>query len=426
MTTGRPSVILALTPLAEREVESLLFDTSDAPLALVSSVAEADDLQRAVEQEPSDAVLLSPELSGLTAGHCVRLRASGARLVGLALDERDREALKSLSVDETIDSTVSRDALLAAVRGTVSEAQPVISPAPPPSRPERLEDAGSVLAVVGSKGAPGASECAASLAALAARKWPTVLVEMDALGGGLDVRLGADATQGSVLGLLRAADGGGGVQRELVKRWLTEPADWPAVLLGPPDPQALIEVARPGALTRALNALASLYPLTVCDVGAFLADGHAGALHREAVIAADAVLLVLGATDTQLRHGLRQLDLLLGPLAIPPERLRIIANAIGAPGTASRSAITQTITAHLAERGVTVDAWLPWDGRGLARAQRRGTPLAIARQRSRYSRAMTRLLGELFLPATPTPASRKRRLVSPTQPASNEQVIWQR
>ncbi|MGD1057903.1 MAG: hypothetical protein ABR992_10890 [Solirubrobacteraceae bacterium] len=426
MTTGRPSVILALTPLAEREVESLLFDASDAPLALVSSVAEADDLQRAVEQEPSDAVLLSPELSGLTAGHCVRLRASGARLVGLALDERDREALKSLSVDETIDSTVSRDALLAAVRGTVSEAQPVISPAPPPSRPERLEDAGSVLAVVGAKGAPGASECAASLAALAARKWPTVLVEMDALGGGLDVRLGADATQGSVLGLLRAADGGGGVQRELVERWLTEPADWPAVLLGPPDPQALIEVARPGALTRALNALASLYPLTVCDVGAFLADGHAGALHREAVIAADAVLLVLGARDTQLRHGLRQLDLLLGPLAIPPERLRIIANAIGAPGTASRSAITQTITAHLAERGVTVDAWLPWDGRGLARAQRRGTPLAIARQRGRYSRAMTRLLGELFLPATPTPASRKRRLVSPTQPASDEQVIWQR
>ncbi len=91
--TARPSVILALTPLAEREVESLLFDASDAPLTLVSSVAEADDLQRAVEQEAPDAVLLSPELSGLTAGHCARVRASGARLVGLALDEREREAL---------------------------------------------------------------------------------------------------------------------------------------------------------------------------------------------------------------------------------------------------------------------------------------------------------------------------------------------
>jgi Flp pilus assembly CpaE family ATPase len=422
--TARPSVILALTPLAEREVESLLFDASDAPLTLVSSVAEADDLQRAVEQEAPDAVLLSPELSGLTAGHCARVRASGARLVGLALDERERAALAALSVDETIDSTVSRDDLLAAVRGTVSEAQPA-TPAPAAARPERRDDAGSILAVVGAKGAPGASECAASLAALAARSWPTVLVEIDALGGGLDVRLGADATQGSLLGLIRAVSGGG-VQRELVERWLVEPAGWPAVLLGPPDPQALIELAQPGAMTRALHALASLYPLTVCDVGAFLADGDAaGALHREALIGADAVLLVLGARDTQLRHGLRQLDLLLGTLAIPPERLRVIANAIGAPGTASRSAITQTITAHLAERGVTVDAWLPWDARGLARAQRRGTPLATARQRSRYSRAITRLLEELFLPATPTPTGRKRRLVSPRQSANEEQVVWQ-
>ena len=423
--SARPAVILALTPLAERELEPLLFDPTDAPLALVSSVAEADDLQRAVEQEPPQAVLLSPELSGLTAGHCARVRASGARLVGLALDEHDREALASLSVDATIDSTLSRDELLAAVRGTASEARPA-TPATTPPRPERRDDAGSLLAVVGAKGAPGASECAASLAALAARSWPTVLAEVDALGGGLDVRLGADPSQGSILGLIRAADGGGGVQRELVERWLTQPAGWPAVLLGPPDPQALIELARPGAMTRALHTLASLCPLTVCDVGAFLADGHAaGALHREALIGADAVLLVLGARDTQLRHGLRQLDVLLGTLAIPPERLRVIANAVGAPGGASRSTIAQTLAAHLAERGVTVDAWLPWDARGLTRAHRRGTPLAIARQHSRYSRAIAALLAELFLPATPTPTARKRRLHAPRQAAKEEQVVWQ-
>jgi hypothetical protein len=101
------------------------------------------------------------------------------------------------------------------------------------------------------------------------------------------------------------------------------------------------------------------------------------------------------------------------------------ADAIGAPGSANRSAITQTITAHLAERGVTVDAWLPWDARGLTRAQRRGAPLSIARQRSRYSRSISRLLQELFLPATATPTGRKRRLASPRQPASEEQVVWQ-
>ncbi len=89
---------------------------------------------------------------------------------------------------------------------------------------------------MGAKGAPGASECAASLAALAARSWPTVLVEIDALGGGLDVSLGADSSQGSLVGLIRAANGSG-VQRELVEHWMTEIPGWPPTLLGPPDRQ---------------------------------------------------------------------------------------------------------------------------------------------------------------------------------------------
>ncbi len=412
--TARPAVILALTPLAEREVEPLLFDTTDAPLALLSNVVEADELQIAVERETPKAVLLSPNLSGLTAGHCARVQATGVRLVGLALDDHDRETLDALSVDKTIDATVTRDELLTAVRGITGGTRPVPD-TPAPSRPERREDGGSILTVVGTKGAPGASECAASLAALAVGCWPTVLVEADALGGGLDVRLGTDATQGSLLGLVRAA-AGGVVQRELVERWFTEADGWPPVLLGPQDPQAHTELAQPGAMTGALHALAALYPLTVCDVGALLTDDGSSAavrLHREALIAADAVLLVLGSRDIQLRHGLRQLDLLLGTLGIPAERLRIIANAIGAPGSASRPAITQTITAHLAERGVTVDAWLPWDARAATQAQRRGTPLATARKRSGYTRALTGLLDELFLPdsaPTPTPKRRKRRL----------------
>ena len=130
---------------------------------------------------------------------------------------------------------------------------------PAPVRPERRDDAGSILAVVDAKGAPGASECAASLAALAARSWPTVLVEIDALGGGLDVRLGADANEGSLLGLVRAANGGG-VQAELVERWLTEVAGWPAVLLGAPEPQSLIELAQPGEHDRALTSARPAVP----------------------------------------------------------------------------------------------------------------------------------------------------------------------
>jgi len=430
----RPTVILALTPLAERELEALLFDSTDAPLTLVSSTVEADELQHAVEQDKPDAVLLSPELSGLSAGHCARLRAGGARLIGIALDQRERDALDTLSVDTTIDATVARDELLIAVQGQAVQTRPAAAaPTLPP--PERPEDTGAILAVVGAKGAPGTSECAASLASLAAlgaRRWPTVLLELDALGGGLDVRLGADASHGSIVGLVRAAESGGGVQRELVERWLTDREGWPPVLLGAPDPQTLTELAQPGVVTTALHELASLYAVTVCDVGAFLGDdgalSPAARLHREALIAADAVLLVLGSRDIQLRHGLDQLDFVLGTLGIPTERLRIIANAIGAPGSASRGAITQTITTHLAERGVSVDAWLPWDARALTKAQHRGTPLAIARKRSGYTRALSALLDELFLAApAPTPKRSKRRLAAPRHQAhEEEQVVWRR
>jgi Flp pilus assembly CpaE family ATPase len=420
MTAGRPTVILALTPIAEHQVELLLFDT-DSPLTLLSSAGEADELQRSVQEEHPQAVLISPELSGLTPAHCERIRVAGARLVGLALGDRERQALARLGVDRTIDPSVSSEELRDAIQG--EQTQTHAPTRAPPQLERHGEEDGSIVAVVGSKGAPGASECAASLAALAGRRWATVLVEVDALGGGLDVRLGADAREGSLLGLIRAIQTGEKLLRELLERWLTEREGWPAVLLAPPDHDASGELAAPGVLTRALHALAALYPLAVCDVGFLLRDGQevpaSARIHREALVSADAVVLIFGGRDVQVREGLRQLDLLLDTLGVVPERLRIIANAIGGPGSTSRAAITRSLTARLAERGVTVDAWLPWDDRGLKRAQRGGTPLAVARGRGGYARALSGLLDELFLPAStsmPTPKRRKRRLAAPGHP----------
>jgi hypothetical protein len=430
----RPRLVLALTPLAERAIEATLFDGEDTALELLCSVGEADELLRTISEEQPDAVLLSPGLAGLTPGHCERVRSAGVRLVGLALDQRETDALSSIGVDRTVESTVSRDELIAAAQGEAHEpaATPAITPVSP--RVERPKDGGSILVVIGSRGAPGASECAASLAALANACWPTVLVEVDALGGGLDVRLGADAQQGSLLGLVRASNGeDGGALRELVEHWLTSREGWPPVLLAPPDSEALAECSEPGAITSALHALCGLYPVVVTDVGFPLADGAqlpaAARAHREALIAADAVLLVLGARETQLRHGLRQLDLLRDHLAIPPDRLRVIVNGVGGPGAGSRRAILDGAASFLAERGVSIDAWLPWDGRALAHAGRNGTPLVLARKHGSYTRAVTRLLDELFMPATtPAPRRRKRRLAVTVarEPEKEETVVWQR
>ena len=292
------------------------------------------------------------------------------------------------------------------------------------------EERGSVLAVIGSKGAPGASECAASLASLAAKRWPSVLVELDALGGGLDLRLGADPRQGSILGLARAIQAGDGALGELLERWVAVREGWPPVLVGAPDPvQALTELARPGVVAGALRALAAEDSLVVADVGFLLAEGEdvgpACRVHREAVVGADAVLLVLGAREEQLRAGFDQLDALLA-LGIPPERLRVAVNGAGGSGSATASALESVAHGQLAERRFALDAWLPWDGRALARAQRSGLPLAPARPRGAYARALARLLDELFLPVAPAPRGRKLRLVPPRpqEEVQEEVVAW--
>lgn len=433
----RPGVVLALSPIAERQIEALLFDR-EPPLDLLSSVAVADELPREVQQREPEAVLLSPELSGLTQGHCERVRATGTRLVGLALDQHERGMLDALGVDATINAEVSREELLAAVGPPSREAhdnatQNVGVVSSPSVRRERAERRGSVVGVLGVRGAPGASELAASLAAFSAQRWGTVLVEADALGGSLAARLGVDPGDGSIMGLIRATQTGESGLRELVERWLIQPDGWPLVLLGPSDPRTIGELAKPGVVTAALDALASLYPVVVCDVSFLLTDGQQQPvhLHREALINADAVLLVLGSRESQLHAGLRQLDLLVDVLGVPIERVRIVVGQSDGPSSADKRAITNTISGNLADRGLAVDAWLPWDARGAKRAEQQGRPIALARRHGTYARTVKRLLDELFVTTTTAPKAkrRKHRLPAPAETADareRDEVVWQR
>lgn len=431
----RPGVVLALSPIAERQIESLLFDR-EPPLELLSSVAVADELPREVQQREPEAVLLSPELSGLTQGHCERVRATGTRLVGLALDQHERDTLGALGVDATLSAEVSREELLSAVGPRSREphdAPTVALASPPPVRREQVEGRGSIVAVLGVRGAPGASELAASLAALSTQRWATLLVEADALGGSLAARLGVDPGDGSIMGLIRATQAGESGLRELVERWLIQPGGWPPVLLGPSDPHAIAELAKPGVVTATLDTLASLYPVVVCDVSFLLTDGQQQPvhLHREALINADAVLLVLGSRESQLHAGLRQLDLLLDVLGVPVERVRIIVGQVGGPSSADKRAITNTIAANLADRGLAVDSWLPWDAHGAKRAEQQGQPIALARRRGAYARTVKSLLDELFVDTTAAPKTkrRKHRLRAPVQTANaheRDEVVWQR
>ena len=427
-----PRLLLGVTPLVERQIEEQLFG-AEQRVAVVGSAADARELLALAERRHADAGLLAAELPALDAGGCARLRSYGLRLLGLALDEQNAQTLGAFGVDQILRPPLSASDIVDACGDEqVVGAEPTSAPARAESTPRRSRS-GSVLAVVAAGGSPGASECAASLAALADQRWPTLLLELDLLDGTLALRLGADPQHGSLLGLVRAQAADGSLQ-ELLDRWTIGGGNgWPPVLVAPPEPELHIdELARPGAIRAALDAAAGVCPFVVVDVGSLLSlPGEipkAVRVHREALLAADAVLLVIGAREQQLRAGRTQLTLLLDELGIKREQLRIAVSEVGAPGAGSKKELESVLASELAELRLAVDAWLPYDARAATHARRSGSPLALARRRGRYARALRGLLDELLLPSQPVPRERKTRLPIPTpvaaasEPTPDEEV----
>jgi len=420
VSARKPSVIVALSPLVEQQLAPLLFGP-DAAAKVSASLVELAALERTLNDgsEPAEALLVSADLPDLDAALLNRARTRGLRLVGIATDEHEAVVLSGLPLDDLLTTPIDGEALR--VRLTTDREPAAVTQVERPRRRQGRREGreGTVLAIVGSRGAPGATELACSLGALASGSWRALLVELDLLGGSLAVRFGADPGQGSLLALARAALSNDAALNELVDRWLVNRTGWPPVLLAPPQPElAITELDQPGAIRASLDALASQYPLVVCDVG-FLLDQPGGIgpverCHREALIAADAVLLVLGAREAQLDAGLAQLDLLLDTLGIPRERIRVVCNGVGGPGAIPRQQLEQTLTLGLRERELAVDALIPWDARALNKATSTGLPLSAAHPRGGYARTLAGLLNSLFLPGTPVARGRKRMLALPS------------
>jgi hypothetical protein len=410
--------------MVEQRIATLLFG-GQAAVTVAASLVELAALERTLADctANAEALLVSADMPDLTASLLSHARTKGLRLVGIATDEHDAALLRDLPLDSVLTDPIDARALQAAVHESIrdsSNGAAATADLRPGKRHDR-ERQGTVLAVVGSRGAPGASELACSLAALACGQWRALLVELDLLGSAaLALRLGSDATQGSLLALLRATRGGEVALAELLERWLVSRIGWPPTLLAPAQPEQVIEeLDQPGAIRAGLDALAEQYPLVIVDVGFLLAQpgalGPVEHCHREALVAADAVLLTLGAREAQLDAGLAQLDLLLDTLGIARERIRVVCNGVGGPGAIPRPQLEQTLTIGLRERELAVDALVPWDARALAKAVRTGLPLAAAQPRGSYARRLGRLLDMLFLSGAPVARGRKRLLALPAR-----------
>ena len=276
---------------------------------------------------------------------------------------------------------------------------------PDPGRTAEQQQQGLALAVIGSKGAPGASECAGSLAALAQRRWSTLLVECDLLGSFLACRLHTDPDSGSLLGVINSltADRLGSID-ELLGQWLTGDAHgWPPVLLGPPlDGRSRITGT---ALQAALSVLRRYFSLLVADVGWLVDDDSSTARAHAAVLAAaDAVLLVAGPSEPQLQAAIRQLTHLLDQQLVTPERLRIACHQHRDSDAARRFANA------LAGYGLDVDVRLPLKPGAAQRAHASGRPLALVRGAGRYRALLEQLLEATFVGEQPHRRLRRPRL----------------
>lgn len=228
-----------------------------------------------------------------------------------------------------------------------------------------------VVAVIGGSGGVGASTLAAALAQLAgehttgAAPGGAALVDVDELGGGIDLLLGAERSEGWRWPRLSAAEGGlGDLRRHLP---VVEGVSVVAMARGP-----ALDLARE-PLATIVSSLRAWHSLVVVDPGRSLAPAAREGLRlsgRQLVVVGPGVRGAAAARQTVLALGLDRAELVLrtGRGRLPAD---LVADAVGRPVLAS----------------------LPEEPR-LADAAERGEPPARGARR-RYRRAVAGLLSAL-------------------------------
>lgn len=209
---------------------------------------------------------------------------------------------------------------------------------------------GATVAMVGGRGGAGASTLACALAHLAARTSPTLLVDADPLGGGLDLVLGAEGLPGLRWPDLAAARGP------------TSPTDLRAALpcadglsLVTWDRDAPVVLAA-GAMDSVLGAGRRGHDLVVVDLPRSL-----DAAAQVAVAAADVVLLVVPAEVRSVAAAAQVAVRLLAHV----HDLRVVVRGPAPAG------LTGQLVAR--ELGLPLAGWLDAEP-GLAAALERGEP----------------------------------------------------
>lgn len=219
--------------------------------------------------------------------------------------------------------------------------------------------AGVLLGVVGGTGGAGATTLACALAQGAASRGPTLLVDTDPLGAGVDRFLGLEEAAGVRWGELH--DTAGRLGARALQDGVPRTGRLGVVTWG-----SGARVLEPATVRRTLSAAQRGHDVVVLDLAR-----HAGALLVELVARCDATLVVCPATVAGVASTAR----LTAALAAPPSRAQVVLRAGRVSADDVEAATGLPVRAVLRdERGVpeALDLGLgPLRGRGpLARAVR--------------------------------------------------------
>lgn len=234
---------------------------------------------------------------------------------------------------------------------------------------------GLQVAVLGGHGGAGASTLAAGLAWTGAQRGrSTLLVDLDPIGGGVDLLIGIEQVDGWRWPRLRSASGHLGDLRGQLPQ--LEGMDVLSMARGEPCEPS------PAAVAAVLASAGHTHPLVVVDLGREL-----GPTGRETVRQTDLALLVCG-TDVRSLAAARQTADLVRPLA---RDLRLVVRTGRGPSGVSAVMAADTVA-------VPLIGSIPDDPR-LRLAADHGDPPGRA-SRPRWNRSLRGLLDRLT-PATP-------------------------
>jgi pilus assembly protein CpaE len=253
---------------------------------------------------------------------------------------------------------------------------------------------GKVVTVFSPKGGSGKTVLATNLAVASAQSGvPTILVDLDLQFGDSALTLAVNPRATIADLVSSAAD----VDVDTLKAFVsTDSRTGLAVLPAPRRPEEA-DVVGQAELAAVLKAARSAYAAVVIDTGPLFDAAMLAALDHT-----DRLLLVCNPEVTSLKNvriGLETID----RLGFDRERVSLVANRVGAPGAVTNGDIEQALDAKIAYE-------LP-DDPAVPAAVNRALPIVLAKERSKFARALSDLATDVFArPETAHEAPQRRFL----------------